>query len=287
EDEKSQLFGVNGDGEITPLIELDGRAVDVMPIVGTKKMAVVCKLSEGTLKLTEYTRAGNGWAVGKSTRISNGLYIEYFNCYYVNGEYTIAARASSGADYDTLIFYTFAAGGSETAHYPGVSDERPYAVMPFGSGYIALCEKDGYAAIVTFGKNFTSYSREKLDIMSKSGRLFICGGKYYACFTTDSGAVTYEIDASFNITTLTKVNGTKLAAVVSMDNSLFVGVSSSAVTITDGAELSVRLDVKDATINRVIKTGYNELLIVLAAGGGDALSASSGGDDVYVISVKL
>lgn len=286
QDEKTQLFGVNDEGSITPLFELEGAAVDVMSI-GSKKMSVVCRISEGTLKLTEYTRAGDGWAVGKSTRISNGLKIEYFDCYYVNGEYTISARASSGADYDTLIFYTFAAGGGETAHYPGGSDEKPYAVMPFGSGYLELCEKDGNAAIVTFGKSFTSYQRERLDIKSTGGKLFFCGGKYYACFDTDSGAVTYEIDGSLNMKTVTKVNGAELAAVVSMDNTLFVGATSSGVTVTDGDEISAALDIKDVKISRVMKTGYNELLIVLTAKGGNALSASTGGYDVYVISVKL
>ena len=288
EDEKSQLFGVTGDGEITPLFELEGAAVDVMPIMGSKKMAVVCRISSGTLKLTEYTRAGTGWAVGKSTRMSNGLSIEYFDCYYVDGEYIVSARASSGAEYDTLLFYTFAAGGEPTSHYPGGSDEKPYAVVPFGSGYLALCEKEGNAAIVTFGKKFTSYSRDRLDVKSTDGRLFFCGGKYYACFVTKSGAVTYEIDGSLDMTrTLTKLDGVGLAAVVSMDSNLFVGASSTAVTVTDCAEISATLDVNDVKISRVIKTGYNELLIVLTAKGGGALSDSTGGDDVYVISVKL
>lgn len=287
EDEKSQLFGVTSDGEISPLFELEGMAVDVMPIIGSKKMAVVCKLSEGTLKLVEYTRAGSGWAIGKSTRMSNGLSIDYFDCYYADGEYTISARASSETEYDTLIFYTFEAGGSATSHYPGGSDEKPYAVMPFGNGYLELCEKDGNAAIVTFGKNFTSYRRERLDIKSVDGRLLFCGGKYYACFMTNSGAVTYELDGSLNIKTITNLNGTEVAAVVSMDNSLFVGATSSAVTVTDCAEISVTLDITGATISRVIKTGYNELLIVLTAQGGNALSAPTGGADVYLISVKL
>lgn len=287
QDEKSQLFGVTDDGAITPLFEFEGAAVDVMPIMGSKKMAVVSRISEGTLKLTEYTRAGSGWAVGKSTRISNGLNIEYFDCYYANGEYTISARASSGADYDTLIFYTFAAGGGETAHYPGGSDEKPYAVMPFGNGYLELCEKDGNAAIVTFGKSFTSYQRERLDIKSTGGRLYFCGGKYYACFITADGAVTYEIDGSLNMKSITKVNGVNLAAAVSMDNVLFVGGTSTSVTVTDCEEISVKLDIDDVKISRVIKTGYNELLIVLTAKGGNALSASTGGYDVYVISVKL
>ena len=286
EDEKSQFFGVSDDGEITPLFELDGTAVDVMSL-GSKKMALVCRLSEGTLKLTEYTKAGSGWAVGKSTRVSNGLSIDYFDCYYVNGEYTISARASSGSEYDTLVFYTFEAGGSETVHYPGGSDEKPYAVMPFGNGYIELCEKDGFAAIFAFGKSFTSYQGEKLDIKSTGGRLFFCGGKYYACFNTSSGSVTYEIDGAFNITRTNKVVGTELAAVLSMDDSLFVGSTSHSVTITDGAEISVTLDIDNVDISRVIKTGYNELLVVMTATGGNALSSSTGGNDVYVISVKL
>lgn len=288
DEQKSYLYTVDGDGLITLHSELDGIAVDVMP-VGSKKLAVVTKISGGTIKLVEYTRAGTGWAVGNSTRISSGLNIDYFDCYMINDEYVIAARAYS-TGYDAMAFYSFAAGGDGVPHYYGGNDEsmlRPYAVMPYKDGFMAVCDKNGEAAIATLDYKFSIYRRDMLGFKCGGASLTYGGGKYYACFNTDDGIVTYEVDDELNKKPFNSLHGAAVTAVVSMDSSLFVCYKQNSLLITDCAEVSATLDITDAKVCRAIKTGYNRLLIVLSATGGKALSASTGGADVYIISVKL
>ncbi|MDE6618090.1 MAG: hypothetical protein K2K13_03595 [Clostridiales bacterium] len=289
DDEKSMLYAVGDDGTTDRLSTVEGTVVDVMP-VGSKKMAVIAAIGEGTLKLTEFTRAGGGWALGSSTRISNALKLQYFDCYILNEEYIISARAFSIPRYDAIVFYTFKAGGDAVPHYYGGNDEsmlRPYAVLPYDNGYMAVCDKNGEAAIVTVDYGFKSFRRDMLGFKFTDGSLTELNGKYYACFVGADGGITYELDKQLNRKTVSAISGTRLGGVVNMDNPLYVCTTDSAVTIKDGGDISVVLDIKDCAISRVIKTGYNEMLIVMTAKGGDALSAPIGGADVYAISVKL
>lgn len=283
-----KLYGVSDDGKIELLTDLEGTALDIIA-VGSKKMAVITAIGEGTVKLTEFTRAGSGWAVGKSTRISSGLSVQYFDCYVLDDKYIISARAYSSPRYDAIVFYTLQAGGDAVPHYYGGNDEsmlRPYAVLPYDNGYMAVCEKDGEAAIVTLDYGFSSYRRDMLKIKCTDAELLYSGGKYYACFVTPDGAVTYEVDKLLNRKTVTAVNGKKLTAVVNMDSPLFVCQTENAVTFTDG-QVSATLEIAGAEINRVFKMGYNHMLVALTSRGGSALSAPIGGADAYVISVKL
>ncbi|MDE7107091.1 MAG: hypothetical protein K2O39_02085 [Clostridiales bacterium] len=136
DDEKSVLYAVSDDGTTDMLSSVEGTVVDVMT-VDSKKMAVVAAIGEGTLKLTEFTRAGDGWALGSSTRISNALKLQYFDCYISGDGYIISARAFSNPRYDAIVFYTFRAGGDAVPHYYGGNDEsmlRPYAVLPYDNG---------------------------------------------------------------------------------------------------------------------------------------------------------
>lgn len=289
DDEKSTLYAVGDDGTTVELSTVEGTVVDVMT-VDSKKMAVIAAIGDGTLKLTEFTRAGDGWALGSSTRISNALKLSYFDCYILNEEYIISARAFSDPRYDAIVFYTFRAGGDAVPHYYGGNDEsmlRPYAVLPYDNGYIAVCDKNGEAAIVTVDYGFKSFRRDMLGFKFTDGSLTELNGKYYACFVTADGGITYELDQQLNRKTVTAISGARLSGVVNMDSPLYVCTTSTAVTIKDGANMSVTLDIKDCAINRVIKTGYNELLIVMTAKGGDALSKPTGGADVYAIAVKL
>ncbi|MCH5154496.1 MAG: hypothetical protein J1F71_04720 [Clostridiales bacterium] len=287
--EKSTLFSVSEEGEIKELSDLDGTAVDIMS-VGSKKISVVTTIGAGTVKLVEYTRAGDGWAVGKSTRISSALNIQYFDCYVSGDGYVISARAYSSPRYDAIVFYTFMAGGDAVPHYYGGNDEsmlRPYAVLPYSGGYMAVCEKSGEAAIVTVDYGFSSYRRDMLSFKFTDADLIYCNNKYYACFIDDKGGVTYELDSYLSRKTITDINSVRLNSVVNMDSPLFIGTTKSGVVITDCNGVYASLGIKDANINKVIKTGYNEFLIALSANGGTALSDTTGGSDIYLISVKL
>ncbi|MDE6201633.1 MAG: hypothetical protein K2M47_07170 [Clostridiales bacterium] len=289
DDEKSYLYAVGDDGTADRLSSVEGTVVDVMT-VDSKKMAVIAAIGEGTLKLTEFTRAGDGWALGSSTRISNVLKLQYFDCYISRDGYVISARAFSNPRYDAIVFYTLRAGGDAVPHYYGGNDEsmvRPYAVLPYDNGYIAVCDKSGEAAIVTVDYGFTSFRRDMLGFQFSGAQLLELNGKYYACFVDDNGGITYELDSLLNRKTVSAISGSRLGAVVNMDNPLFVCTTASAVTIKDGADISVSLDIKDCVINRIIKTGYKEMLIVLTAKGGGALSTPTGGADVYAVSVKV
>ncbi|MDE5562020.1 MAG: hypothetical protein K2J01_00455 [Clostridiales bacterium] len=288
DDEKSMLYSVGDDGVTVGLSIVEGTVVDVMP-AGSKKMAVIARIGEGTLKLTEFTRVGGGWALGSSTRISNALKLQYFDCYILNDEYIISARAFSNPRYDKIVFYTFKAGGDAVPHYYDLDESmlRPYAVLPYDNGYMAVCDKNGEAAIVTVDYGFKSFRRDMLGFKFSGASLTELNGKYYACFVGADGGVTYEIDKQLNRKTVSAIGGTRLGGVVNMDNPLYVCTTENTVTIKDGGDISVALDIKDCVINRVIKTGYNEILIVMTATGGSALSKPTGSADVYVISVKL
>ncbi len=287
-DEKSVLYAVSDGGAIDKLSTVEGTVVDVTT-VDSKKMAVVAMIGEGTLKLTEFTRAGGGWALGSSTRISNGLKLQYFDCYISSEGYIISARAFSNPRYDKIVFYTFRAGGDAVPHYYDLDESilRPYAVLPYDNGYVAVCDKNGEAAIVTVDYGFTSFRRDMLGFKFSDASLIEMNGKYYACFIDDNGGITYELDKLLNRKTVTAISGARLCAVVNMDSPLYVCTTATAVTIKNGTGVSVTLDIKDCVINRVIKTGYNEMLIVMTAKGGSALSKPTGGADVYAISVKL
>ncbi|MDE7107092.1 MAG: hypothetical protein K2O39_02090 [Clostridiales bacterium] len=150
-----------------------------------------------------------------------------------------------------------------------------------------MSEKNGEAAIVTVDYDFKSFRRDMLGFKLTDASLTEVNGKYYACFVRADGGITYELDKLLNRKTVTAISGARLSAVVNMDSPLYVCTTDTAVIIKDGGDVSVTLDVKDAVINRIIKTGYNEMLIVLTAKGGDALSTPTGGADVYAISVKL
>lgn len=289
DDEQSVLYAVGDDGATDRLSTVEGTVVDVMT-VDSKKMAVVAGIGEGTLKLTEFTRAGGGWALGSSTRISNALKLQYFDCYLMGEEYIISARAFSDPRYDAIVFYTFKAGGDAVPHYYGGNDEsmlRPYAVLPYDNGYIAVGEKAGEAAIVTVDYGFKSFRRDMLGFKFTDASLTELNGKYYACFVGANGGITYELDKQLNRKTVSAIDGARLGAVVNMDSPLFVCTTDSSVTVKNGGDISVALDIKDCAINRVIKTGYNEMLIVMTAKGGNALSKPTGGADVYLISVKV
>ncbi len=288
DDEKSVLYSVGDDGVTDRLSTVEGTVVDVMT-VDSKKMAVIATIGEGTIKLIEFTRAGDGWALGNSTRISNALNLQYFDCYVNSDGYVISARAFSNPRYDKIVFYTFRAGGDAVPHYYDLDESmlRPYAVLPYDNGYIAVCEKNGEAAIATVDYGFTSFRRDMLGFKFSDASLVELNGKYYACFVDDNGGITYELDKLLNRKTVSAISGSRLSTVVNMDSPLYVCTAADAVTIKDGGDVSVTLAVKDCVINRVIKTGYNEMLIVMTAKGGDALSTPTGGADVYVISVKL
>lgn len=289
EAEKSLLFGVDDEGNKTELAELDGIAVDVFS-VSSKITAVVTQPSSGTLKLTEFNRAGGGWAVGSSTRISSGLDIEYFDCYMMKGQYIIAARAYSSPRYDAAVFYMFKAGGDAVPHYYGGNDDsmvRPFDVLPYGDGFMIVCERKGETSVVTMNYDFTDLRISILGVKADSAELLYCNKKYYACITTASECVTYGFDELFTRTEIKEVGGSHVADVINMDSPLFICDESEKVTATDGISISASLGIKDAKINRVFKTGYNRFTVVLSARGGSALSASTGGTDVYVIEVKL
>lgn len=285
----SALYSVSTEGDVKQVTVLDGAAVDVMSL-DSRKIAVVTSPSVGTFKLLELYRAGTGWAINKSTVISNGLDMDYFDCYYMNGQYIIAARARAGERYDALVFYTFEVGGDAMPHYYGGSDENmltPYAVIPSGTGYVAVCKRAGEGVMVTVDYAFTSYRRDSIGIRCLGASMLYSGGKYYASFTTATNVVTYEIDDRYNRRTIGGLVDVPYAVINNDGSPVFVTVTDGAVTITDCGTIKVALDISGARLARIIRVGYKELIIVLSATGGGALSVPTGGADVYAISVML
>ncbi len=288
-DKSCTLYCVDGDGNVTSQLGLDGEAIKVLS-VGSKRMAVVTALGKSTLKLTEYNLTGGVWALGNSTRISDGLSVDFFDCYYMREQYIISARAYSENKYDATVFYTFKAGGDATPHYNGGVDDAsitPYAVQPYADGFMALCAYRGEAAIVTADYSFTSFRRDMLGIECDGASLAYSNGVYYASVTGGGVVTVFEIDNELNHKKISGADGTEIKHAVKMDETIFIGYSAQKVVVSDGGSTKITLDIKNADIARAFKTGYNTIMLVLSANGGSAVTKPTGERDVYVAEVIL
>lgn len=285
------LYFVDYTGEAVKKSELRGEALFVGSVT-TDKIAVVTQPTPTSLYLTEYgVTADGGVSVGNGTRIDNGFTLKFFDCYYFGDSYVIAARAHNSPRYDAAVFFTFAAGGDATAHYYGGTGDnltRPYAVMPCDAGYFALASVNGLATVITVDYKFVSYHSINLGFTFTDASLFFARGKYYACFKRTDGAVTYELEGNLSRRTLTELDGLFLSA-VSVAGEIVVAMGK-AVSSNDGLVAIVEpytgerltLGMDDAAFYFGYVNG-GKLTAVLSACGGDALSSTSGGRDVYVI----
>ncbi len=280
--EVSRLYAVDADGECAEIGRLDGYAQDIMT-VGGGKTAVITR-PYGSIKLTEYTLSGGEWSAGRNTRISTGLDVEYFDCYYVGGGYVLAARAYSEPKYDSLVFYTFEAGGNAAPHYYGGKDESmltPFAVMPYDGGYLSVCRRGGVATIATVDYTFTSYRRDTLSFAFDDAELFYADKKYYACFDCPDGIVTYEIDGMLSRRVITAADGLKTACAVKADKTVLAATKEntlSAIAIGGG---KVEFDIDNVNVCRAFFDG-GVITLIITASGGSAVSAPNG-SDVYLL----
>ena len=283
--EVSRLYFVTESGEKTELSRTDGYVEDIFWVNG--KGAAVVTRPYGAVKLTEYGNEEGAWSAGKSTRITSGLDIEYFDSYYVGNGYVVAARAYDGTYYDSLVFYTFEAGGSAAAHYFGGREESrltPYAVMPYAEGYLAVCRRAGVATIATVDFTFTSYRRDTLSFSFDNASLFYADKKYYACFDCPDGYVTYEIYGALNRRTLSALDGKKVQAVSGV--SVFAATEGDEMSLTDIASGQVvQFDITNCTVYRALNFGGG-ICVVLSATGGSAVGAPTGPSDVYILRIK-
>ena len=279
------------DGKAEEVATLDGAASDIIAIGGTR-VAVVTKPNVNSFKLTEYAVTGDGWAAEHNTRITSGYTLDYFDCYRLGDGYILAARAYSLPRYDSIVFYTFEAGGDATAHFYGGSGDsimQPYAVMPYPEGYVALCRRNGVAAIVTVDYTFMSYRRDLLGFAFDGARLLYCNDLYYACFDSADGSTVYELDEKLNRRTLSAADGMSPSCAVKSAGAIIVGATDDGkAKLTDASgSRALSLDIQSGVFYGGYRTTDGNTVIVLSATGGDALTAPSGGRDVYVICVKI
>lgn len=293
----AKLYHVDYTGDVAEVAQPDGEIVDVFS-VDSNKVAIVTMPLSTSLKLTEYSVVKGGrWTAGRSTRIDSGYTLKYFDCYDFGGSYVIAARAHSLPRYDSAVFYSFTAGGDASAYYYGGANEnitRPYAVMPYPSGYFALAAKNGVATIITVDYAFTSYRSVSLGFVASDARLFFCDGKYYASFDRADGAITYRIDDDMSRTLLPALDGIFLDTVTDCGDIFMTGVTAtlsgskrefkSASFIVLDTGRAVDLSIENCVFYGAFKNGENYTCI-LSATGGDALSTPTGGRDIYVVSV--
>ena len=235
---------------------------------------------------------GDGWAAEHNTRITSGYTLDYFDCYRLGDGYILAARAYSLPRYDSIVFYTFEAGGDATAHFYGGSGDsimQPYAVMPYPEGYVALCRRNGVAAIVTVDYTFMSYRRDLLGFAFDGARLLYCNDLYYACFDSADGSTVYELDEKLNRRTLSAADGMSPSCAIKSAGAIIVGATDDGkAKLTDASgSRALSLDIQSGVFYGGYRTTDGHTVIVLSATGGDALTAPSGGRDVYVICVKI
>ncbi len=287
----ARLYSVDYDGKAEAVATLDGAASDIIAIGGTR-VAVVTKPNVNSFKLTEYAVTGDGWAAEHNTRITSGYTLDYFDCYRLGDGYILAARAYSLPRYDSIVFYTFEAGGDATAHFYGGSGDsimQPYAVMPYPEGYVALCRRNGVAAIVTVDYTFMSYRRDLLGFAFDGARLLYCNDLYYACFDSADGSTVYELDEKLNRRTLSAADGMSPSCAIKSAGAIIVGATDDGkAKLTDASgSRALSLDIQSGVFYGGYRTTDGNTVIVLSATGGDALTAPSGGRDVYVICVKI
>lgn len=288
----SKLYSVKTDGTVTAIGETDGEAVDIKAVDG-RKTAVVTQPNPGSLKLTEYTYDGTAMTAGYSTRISGGFDLEYFDCYAFGSDYVIAARAHSLPRYDSLAFYKFTVGGeAPSPFYYGGKDESmitPYDVSPYDGGYMALCRRNGEAVIITVDYTFTSTRRDVLGFDFETARLIYSGGKYYAGFDRGDGAVTYVIDDKLNRKIVTAADGCAVESSAVHNGAVILACANKNTVklFTVDGNRSVVFSADGARIYGVFITTDGNVMLVMSAKGGAALSEPTGGADVYRVVVKL
>lgn len=297
-DATSRLYFVDYEGVSREVATLDGTPRDVFAI-DNKKIAVVTQPTSASLKFSEYETGESEYSLGRSTRIECWYNLTYFDCYDLGGSYVISARAHSLPLYDSVVFFEFAPGGSETAHYYGGSNDakiRPYAVMPFGGGYFALADKGGLATLVSVDYSFKSYHSASLDFTFTNASLGFVGGKYYACFDRADGAITYELDENLNRRRLDGLGGMVVQCAADAGETALLGVKgeykdgkrdiNSLQVYMQKSEKSLVLDVLDGEVYGACKA-TDGLTLVIGARGGSALSSPSGGSDLYVLTVNI
>ena len=291
-DGEAVIYVVGYDGEAKKAATLDGAAVDIIPI-SAYRTAVVTKPNDNAFKLTEYASAiGTEWAAEHNTHISSGYTLDYFGCYRLGNEYILTARAYSLPRYDSIVFYTFEAGGDASAHFYGGSGDsmlQPYAVQPYSNGYILLGRRDGVAAIVTVDYSFMSYRRDLLGFSFESAELLYCGGKYYACFVRADGTTVYELDERLDRRAVATAKDIDLDCAIQSGGTLLAGKTSDSeakLASADG-ERVLSLEISDCVFYGGCRNADGKTVLVLSATGGKALSEPSGGRDVYVVAVGV
>lgn len=287
EKETARLYSVGLDGEKTETARTDGAAADIIS-VGGGKVAVVTR-PYGALKLTEYILDGGKWTAGRNTRITSGLDTEYFDCYYVGGGYVIAARACDPPRYDSLVFYTFEAGGNAAPHYFGGKDENaltPFDVMPYEGGYLALCRLNGVAAVASVDYTFTSFRRDSLGFSLDGAKLLYADKKYYACFDRSQGPITYEINKTLDRSAVVEAYGMLPSRAASFGGkTVFTANDDDSVTVFALGGGKRVFPLNNAKVYRML-CGEEGITIVLSASGGDAVTKPVGPSDLYVLHVK-
>ncbi len=284
--ERSAVYFVDYDGKSVECCVPGGTVCDIMPAEnGT--VAVVTQRGSTTIELAEYIPQSDGWKKARSTAIANGFALEYFDCYMLGEEYTVAARASSLPRYDAIAFFTFRVGGDPQEHIYGGNDDNllePYAVLPYPRGYAVLAKRGGSAIVAGVDYSFTHYRRDNLQVAATGGGLIGDGETYYATLYGET-PITYtfgaELDDIKREDRLNEKNPLYYSA-----GRLFVS-TGSMLEIYGGSSLLNKFDITDAAIYCCMKNSDGTYTVVLSATGGSALSAPKGGREAYVLKLEL
>ena len=280
-----KVYFVGADCTASVCVEqTDGDALDVLP-VNNGVVAVISQPSGTSLKLTEYEVSE--WKNGHSTRVDSAYSLKYLGCFDLGDKYVLAARANSLPRYDSLVLYSFIAGGDGVEHSYGGDGKNiidPYAVMPCERGFIAACSKNGIATVLFIDYSFTLYHVYSLGFTATSGCL-VYSGVCYACFESADGFITYRAEGAVKPERVRSFDGIKLCAARS---GYFIGAvegehGAIAVFSEDKTVLSYSVS---GGIAYSFDTSGGTVRAVISAVGGEALSPTSGGRDVYYLVLK-
>lgn len=286
--DSSRLLVIGTDGQTLAEAAIEGAALDIF-CGDSNKLAVVTRLSGGSIKLIEYVFADGKPVPSKSTLISTVYALDYFGCYYVGGKYVISARLH-GTRYDAVVFYECSVGYDAVSYPYGGSDDNmltPYAVLPCADGFLALGRRQGEAVVVTVDFAFSKYTRVRMGFDADGAKLIDANGKYYACFSREDGYVTYDIDTQRR-TVLTAANGYSANKAFTLGGSPYlICTLDNALVLLNAASGGMRTYSVIGADEFFVAENANGITLVFSAKGGNDVGTPTGGRDIYCLNIAI
>lgn len=226
-----------------------------------------------------------------TTQISSDYSLEYLDCFVFSDKYVLAVnRLKSDGGYYCPAFIEFNRGDPVTHSVTLKGQQIPFkadSITPYSGGYFAIGAVDGNAVMLKIGADFTLISETSTDLACVSSSVTYCNNYYYVFINHRQNISSlYKYDSVFSEHTQIPV-GSMLSCVIDVrvvNNSVLIsGTNEGEVAVLDErGNAVVRLPI--AASRAVVMKDYT--LVLSTANQTSALTASSGGSDIYIIKLK-